>query len=208
MSAVLHAPTQPRAKRTFETLLSSAQHILAESGYDGLTSNTVVAHAGLTPPAFYRYFKDKHMMLLVLAERLLDVQNKLIDEHLRGDDGTLVSNVQATEALMRAEIKLTRSFTGGVQLMLLMRSLPELSELRLRAHDAVSTTLANEIIEYDPALAKQNIRARTRLATEIYYSTVEMLFETGFRNQRETIQRAAIALQAVIGLDEGRGRTQ
>ena len=202
MSEALRVPSQPRAKRTYEALLSAAQGILAESGYDGLTSNTVVARAGLTPPAFYRYFRDKHMMLLVLAERLLDAQNALIDEHLRRDDGTFAGSVEATANLMLAEIELTKSFTGGVELMLLMRTLPELSELRLQAHDTVSTALANELIEQDPESIPSTISARTRLATELYYSTVEMLFETGFRQQEEIIQRAAIALQAVIGWGE------
>ena len=75
MSAALRPPTQPRAKKTYESLLRAAQEILSASGYDGLTSNSIVAHAGLTPPAFYRYFGDKHMLLHVLAQRLLDAQN-------------------------------------------------------------------------------------------------------------------------------------
>ena len=204
MSAALRPPTQPRAKKTYESLLRAAQEILSASGYDGLTSNSIVAHAGLTPPAFYRYFGDKHMLLHVLAQRLLDAQNALMDEHLRGDDGTLANSVAATKNLMLAEIELTRAFTGGVELMLLMRTLPELSALRLAAHEEVSHALADEIDALFPKLPRNKIRARTRLATELYYSTVEMLFETDFRNQAEVIDRAAVALQAVIVLDAER----
>ena len=198
--AALRAPTQPRAKRTYEALLRSAQEILAESGYDGLTSNTVVGRAGLTPPAFYRYFKDKHMLLLVLAERLLNAQNDLIDQYLRSDDGTLAESAQATENLMLAEIELTKSSIGGVELMLLMRTLPELSRLRLESHDIVSQALAKEICEREKSISLKEMQVRTRLTTEIYYSTIEMLFETGFQNQKTVIHRSALAQQAVIGI--------
>ena len=198
--AALRAPTQPRAKRTYEALLRSAQEILAESGYDGLTSNTVVERAGLTPPAFYRYFKDKHMLLLVLAERLLNAQNDLIDQYLRSDDGTLAESAQATENLMLAEIELTKSSIGGVELMLLMRTLPELSRLRLESHDIVSQALAKEICEREKSISLKEMQVRTRLTTEIYYSTIEMLFETGFQNQKTVIHRSALAQQAVIGI--------
>ena len=198
--AALRAPTQPRAKRTYEALLRSAQEILAESGYDGLTSNTLVERAGLTPPAFYRYFKDKHMLLLVLAERLLNAQNDLIDQYLRSDDGTLAESAQATENLMLAEIELTKSSIGGVELMLLMRTLPELSRLRLESHDIVSQALAKEICEREKSISLKEMQVRTRLTTEIYYSTIEMLFETGFQNQKTVIHRSALAQQAVIGI--------
>ena len=202
----VRAPTQPRAKRTFEALLNSAQEILAETGYDGLTSNTIVERAGLTPPAFYRYFKDKHMLLLVLAERLLDAQNALIDQHLLTDDGNLAEDALATENLMLAEIELTKSFVGGVELMLLMRTLPELSELRLAAQDMVSAALAAEICEREKVIPIQEMKIRTRLATEIYYSTVEMLFETDFRDQATVIHRSALAQQAVIGVRENKNQ--
>ena len=204
--AALRAPTQPRAKRTYEALLRSAQEILAESGYDGLTSNTVVERAGLTPPAFYRYFKDKHMLLLVLAERLLNAQNDLIDQYLRSDDGTLAESAQATENLMLAEIELTKSSIGGVELMLLMRTLPELSRLRLESHDIVSQALAKEICEQERSVSLKEMQVRTRLTTEIYYSTIEMLFETNFENQKTVVHRSALAQQAVIGVSENSRR--
>ena len=203
MTEPLRTPTQSRALKTVEALLSATQEILAEVGYDGVTSNAVAARAGLTPPAFYRYFKDKHMLLATLGQRLLDAQNALIDEHMRDAEGQLLHSLQATQEMMHAEVALTKSFVGGCELMFLMRALPELSHLRLQAHEEVTDLLSTEAAAHYTALAPRVIRARTRLATELYYSTVEMLFETNFRNQKEVIRRSAIALHAALGLEEG-----
>ena len=193
----LTVPVQPRARQTFEALLTAAQEILAESGYDGLTSNAIVARAGLTPPSFYRYFSDKHMVLGILARRLLDAQNALMDEHLRVG-GSFTANVDAVVNLMTAELKLTQAFPASLPLMVLLRSLPELRQLRIEQYAVVSRALAAEMAPHYPDMDPGVLRVRTRLATEIYYSTQEMLIETGSRDADEIIRRTAIAIESAI----------
>ncbi len=194
----LTKPVQRRARETYEALLEAAQDILEESGYEGLTSNTIVARAGLSPPAFYRYFKDKQMVLAILAQRLLDAQNELLEPYLSDVDSEFNASVDAVERLMNADVELTKSFKAGFQLMVLMRSLPELRELRIRSHQVISSIIAEDISEHYPDLNRTTLNARTRLATEMYYSTIEMLFETGFRQQKETVRRAAIGIEAAL----------
>ena len=56
-------------------LAVAAGELLGEVGFEKLTTNAICARAKLTPPAFYRYFKDKYEILEVLARRLLKRQN-------------------------------------------------------------------------------------------------------------------------------------
>ncbi len=194
-------PVQPRAKKTYESLLLAAQDILAEAGYDALNSNAVAERAGLTPPSFYRYFKDKHMLLTVLTGRLLDAQQVIAETYLQPADESFASSVDAIERMMIADIELIRSFTAGRELLVLMRALPELREIRLATHQRMSQQLAEVTRDvYYPHLTAAEVRIRTRLATELYFSTLEMLFETSFRHQPEIVRRAAIAVEAAISL--------
>ncbi|MEM8769095.1 MAG: TetR/AcrR family transcriptional regulator [Pseudomonadota bacterium] len=198
----LTEPVQPRARQSYEALLDAAQCILEESGYEALNSNAVAARAGMTPPTFYRYFADKQMLLAILAQRLLDAQNALVPLHLDAGKASFTGGVDAIEALMTADIELTRAFKASFELMVLLRSLPELRQLRIAAHQQMSGALARELAATYPEIAPTTLRARLRLGTEVYYSTMEMLFETGFKQQREIVRRAAVAIQALVILPD------
>jgi len=65
-----------RSQQTYEKLVSATGELLGEVGFEKLTTNAICARAKMTPPAFYRYFKDKYEILEVLARRLLERQNE------------------------------------------------------------------------------------------------------------------------------------
>ena len=44
-------PSRPRGKNTYEVVLATAGEVLAEVGFERLTTNLVCERAGLTPPA-------------------------------------------------------------------------------------------------------------------------------------------------------------
>ena len=48
------APTQARAKATYDSILEATATLLVERGYEGVNTNAVAAQAGLKPPAVYR----------------------------------------------------------------------------------------------------------------------------------------------------------
>src|SRR5262249_31941379 len=59
-------PRQERALQTYERLLDVAGELLAEVGVERISTNMICARAGMTPPALYRYFKDKYAVLEAL----------------------------------------------------------------------------------------------------------------------------------------------
>src|SRR5580658_2946195 len=72
------APQQERAVQTRDHLLDVAGELLGEVGIENISTNMICARAGMTPPALYRYFKDKHAVLETLGQRLMDRQNALL----------------------------------------------------------------------------------------------------------------------------------
>ena len=77
-SMSVHVPQQARAKVTYEELLSATQKILAQRGIAAVSTNLISSNAGVSPPSFYRYFRNKHEILMALAERLQTLQNNVI----------------------------------------------------------------------------------------------------------------------------------
>ena len=72
-------PKQERAQQTYELLLDVAGELLAEVGIERISTNLICARAGLTPPALYRYFKDKYSVLEALGLRLMERQNAVLE---------------------------------------------------------------------------------------------------------------------------------
>jgi len=110
-------PRQSRSKATYRSLLAAAQKILVEEGLEGLNSNAIVERAGLTAPAFYRYFEDKHAMLAALGRNLMNAQNAVLETALADVAELPGALVDQTRALLWRTLKVTEAFEGGYALI-------------------------------------------------------------------------------------------
>src|SRR3954465_6076391 len=72
-------PRQERSQQTYDLVLRVAGELLAEVGMDSISTNMICARAGVTPPALYRYFDDKHAVLEALGRRLMMRQNDVLE---------------------------------------------------------------------------------------------------------------------------------
>ena len=73
------APQQARSRESLRKLLKAAAEVLGQHGVEGATIPRIAAHAGLTPGAVYRRFKDKDALLEAVVLRMVERQ----DERLR-----------------------------------------------------------------------------------------------------------------------------
>lgn len=73
------APQQERSRESMRKLLRAASEILGQRGVEGTTIPHIARHAGLTPGAVYRRFKDKDALLETMILGLLERS----DAHLR-----------------------------------------------------------------------------------------------------------------------------
>lgn len=191
------APRRARGQRTYEKLLSAAQEVLLSEGYNGLNSNAIVERAGMTPPAFYRYFENKFAVLDVLSRQLMEAQNELIKDETDFEPSSRASVIARNRRVLDRTIEITQDFPAGAILMHLMRALPELQDIRTQSHIAMSEFVANELLSPADTAERNAFFTRARLGIEIGHATIEMLFETGFRNRKIVLERAATAIAAI-----------
>jgi len=65
-------PVQGRSRQLVETLLRAAAQLLAERGYDGLTTRHVAQRAGVSVGSLYQYFPNKEAIVAALRDRYHD----------------------------------------------------------------------------------------------------------------------------------------
>jgi AcrR family transcriptional regulator len=172
-------PRQGRGQETYERILGVTADLLGEVGIERLSTNLVCERAGLTPPALYRYFPNKYALLHTLGERLMQVQNSLLEAWA----------TPATLGLPQAELelrvmdlfidtlKLTESAPGGVWITRALRAVPALQQVRIESHRHVTGLIEAAFMQARPEIDRGQVRVFARLAVETAYATQEMLFD-------------------------------
>ena len=72
------APQQARSRESLSKLLKAAVEVLGQQGVAGTTIPRIAAHAGLTPGAVYRRFRNKDVLLETAILRILEDQDKFL----------------------------------------------------------------------------------------------------------------------------------
>lgn len=69
-------PQQERSRESLRKLLKAAAEVLGQHGVDGTTIPRIAQHAGLTPGAVYRRFRDKDALLETAIMGILERQDE------------------------------------------------------------------------------------------------------------------------------------
>jgi AcrR family transcriptional regulator len=72
------APQQARSRQSLGRLLRAAVEVLGQQGVAGTTIPRIAAHAGLTPGAVYRRFRNKDVLLETAILRILEDQEEVL----------------------------------------------------------------------------------------------------------------------------------
>lgn len=175
----LHEPKQARSRETYNKLLEAAGELLEEVGIENISTNAIVEKAGLTPPAFYRYFSDKYEILAVLGSKLMDVQNALIvsllADRLERDENVL--SAPELEELILGSIQITEEVPGGPWIMRSLRAVPSLRDIRTTSHNEMAQAITDAVFSLDPDLNRKDIYRQARLVVEIGYAAMELVFD-------------------------------
>ncbi len=172
------APKQERAVQTRERLLDVAGALLAEVGIERISTNLICARAGVTPPALYRYFKDKYAVLTALGERLMDRQNTALyawlDAHAPNGKEALSAHV---EDILRDTARITAAEPGGAWIERALRAVPQLAHVRIDSHRAVTDVMTKVYAPLYPDIDPVLLWRRVRLSVEFGYAVDEMVQE-------------------------------
>jgi len=199
------APQQERGVQTRDHLLDVAGELLGEVGLENISTNMICARAGMTPPALYRYFKDKHAVLETLGQRLMDRQNEALlswlERHTPYGIDALTTHL---EDLMRETARITRAEPGGAWIERALRASPKLAHVRVASHQFVTDRITDAFAPLLPGVPRKALWRRVRLTVEFGYAVDEMLDEED-RISRNDIFRDASRILNLAVLDLQRG---
>jgi AcrR family transcriptional regulator len=198
-TATVTRPRQTRALATRERLLDVAGVLLAEVGVERISTNLICARAGMTPPALYRYFKDKYAVLEALGERLMDRQNEALFAWLErcAPDG-LEGLAMGVEDLLRATADITASEPGAIWILRALRAVPQLAHVRIASHRLVTDRMTAVYAPLLPQMKPDVLWRRLRLTVEFGFATDEMLNEETLIPRDDLIRDAAAILRHAL----------
>lgn len=116
-------PQQERSRESLRKLLKAATEVLGQHGVEGTTIPRIAEHAGLTPGAVYRRFRDKDALLEAAILGILERQDERLKAGLTPEKaakipldvfaeqiiGSMVVTYRANASMLRA----LRHFTQG-----------------------------------------------------------------------------------------------
>ena len=195
----LPQPRQDRAVHTYERLLDVAGELLAEVGVERISTNLICARAGMTPPALYRYFKDKYAVLEALGGRLMDRQNAVLFDWLdrEGPKG-LTALGEGVEALLRATAAVTAAEPGAIWTLRALRAVPQLAHVRIASHRLVTDRMVEVYAPLLPHMSREVVWRRLRISVEFGFATDEMLNEETLIPRDDILRDAAALLQHAL----------
>jgi AcrR family transcriptional regulator len=171
-------PLQARAMPTFEALLAAGAQLLGEIGIETISSNLVCQRAGLTPPAFYRYFDDKYALIAALAEQLMERQNTVLEDWLARHHATPLAQMPAaTIELLRDIARVGDETPGTLWILRALRAIPRLASIRLESHAYVTGRITDFYGRLLPDVPRAVLERRNRLAVDLSYAIDEMIRE-------------------------------
>ncbi|WP_210254820.1 TetR/AcrR family transcriptional regulator [Methylocapsa sp. S129] len=182
--------------QTRDHLLDVAGELLGEVGIERISTNMICARAGMTPPALYRYFKDKYAVLETLGQRLMDRQNEVLfgwlERHAPNGSEALTNHI---EDLLRDTALVTAAEPGGVWTERALRASPALAHVRIASHRFVTDRIVDVYAGLLPNASREALWRRIRLLVEYGYATDEMLSEEDRIPHDEIFREAARTLR-------------
>lgn len=168
----------PRALATRQRLMQAGAELLGEVGIERISTNLVAQRAGVTPPVFYRHFKDKYELLAAMGEDLMLRQNAVLEAWLEHDgQGGYEGLIAAHYQFLLSSIKVTAAVPGAVWIMRALRAVPSLSAVRTGSHEYVTDRIMAVMQTLLPGADPVELRRRSRIAVEAGYSVIEMALE-------------------------------
>lgn len=168
-----------RGGETYEKLLRATADLLAEIGFERLTTNGIVARAGLTPPALYRYFRDKYGLVEVLARRLLKRQADAYAAWLMktGAWRVLEQPDDFLPGWYRIAAEIVAGDPSALWVMRALRAMPNLAHIRLDAQRETTDQLFEFYRRLHPEADPATLWARLRVRVEVGWIVDELALE-------------------------------
>lgn len=159
--ALRTVPNQARSRHTVETILDAAADLLREGGPDALTTSALSQRSGLRVRNVYRYFRDRHAVMVTLAERVNGrIETAIADVAALADPDRSLRH--AVDELVDRVIEAATSDPAAAQIRAAMRTSPQLQALERESDFRIAQLLAQFL------QARGSRTRRARLETGLF----------------------------------------
>jgi AcrR family transcriptional regulator len=110
-------PQQARSRESLRKLIRAAAEVLGQHGVEGATIPRIAEHAGLTPGAVYRRFRDKDTLLETVVLGILERQEKNLRLALPSEMAAKIPLPVLAEQLINSMVLSYRSQAGLLRAM-------------------------------------------------------------------------------------------
>ena len=80
----------------------------------------------------------------------------------------------------------------------MLRAVPQLAEVRLASHRTLADALVERALALEPRQDRASLERRARLAVDLGYAAIELVFDEPELDSREIMQDAARAIRALL----------
>ena len=176
-------PVQARSRHTFEAILNAAGNVLAQESLRAFSINAVCENAGLTPPAVYRYFPNKHALLKAVGERLMEAEDEVAlgDMASRAIPVSEHAMIEEVRGRLGRVIAVTTAFRGSVAIMRALRNSVLMRQVRHASTAKVTARWLERLREIFPAADPARLRCGAWLGLEVSTQLIELIVEGEFR---------------------------
>lgn len=169
-------PKQSRSIKTVETLLDTTAELLGEVGFSSFTTNLLSERTGISIRAIYRYFPNKHALVMELALRLThDWQTEEAEHGVTYLADPKIDWRHTWPDYLDRFVSTVRERKGGTAIMHAMRSDPVLKQLDDEIHEEYMRDVAACFIARDPSISTKDAHA---LASVLIKSAVAIISST------------------------------
>lgn len=164
---------QARGERRIEELLTAAEAVFAQSGFERSTTNAIAAHAQVSPGTLYQFFKSKGEMAEALANRYAS-QLEVAQQQALSGDRTTWSDVELISRLVDPFLDFRSRtpafdalFAGGAVSLELQSHVESMKRV-------FDETIVAIIAERLPALSRAEVRLKAAFALAVFEGTVTL----------------------------------
>lgn len=174
-------PSQDRARATYEQIIEATGELLAEVGFERLSTNMIAERAGLTPPALYRYFPNKYAVLREMGRRLLEAEVAVVQKWMGSDEfgigGDLHDEIQRRAKVMHEVRRVVDAHPGGAWIHRAMRAVPLLRDVHCDAVHVAADAAVQQMTADFPRVDPRRVRAASLLGAVVLGAVNEFIYD-------------------------------
>ncbi|GAB4547936.1 MAG: TetR/AcrR family transcriptional regulator [Anaerolineae bacterium] len=178
------SPQRPRGKQRVTLILDTAEMLLAEEGYEALTTNAIAAKASIPIGSVYQFFPNKEAILSAIGERYREGIQLAY-----GGIITLAKRGVSLEALVNAWVDTITDFGGAhfgfTRIVLGASTVPSLAEALIALNQEVVRQVMDLLGVIAPATHESQREISTHVCLTILHSLLGLAIQQKIQHTSE-----------------------